>query len=204
MLALVALGMPVEAPGQEVQDVPTPGVQQQDVPKGDAANDRAPERAWSVALGMGARENPFSRSTAGETVAAVVAVANLRFPWKSTLLVEPELGLWVEEENRRPLASCSGLPCATRTHVANLGLNLIFAPRLGSWGTGRLGGGWAMNVQHDTGRPSLWAVAGGLNLQIGLDIDVSERAGVSVTARGDAVGRFALAKLYVGFRASRR
>jgi hypothetical protein len=203
MLALVALATPAGSPGQEVQSAPTRGVQERDAPQRDSASDRV-QRAWSVALGMGARENPFSGSTAGETLAALVAVANLRVPWKSNLVVEPELGLWVEEENRKPLATCSGLPCAARTHIVNLGLNLIFTPRLGSWATGRLGGGWAMNVQHDTGRPSLWAVAGGLNVQAGLDMDVAQRTGVVVTARGDAVGRFALAKLYLGLRTSLR
>jgi hypothetical protein len=148
-----------------------------------------------VGVGLGRRESPRIAET--DYGHAWVVRVSLRFRPERLLVVEPEIGYWQETRVRFPEDPARERSITTREFIA--GLNLLLRPRVGPIHL-RAGGGAGFVYYHDDEDPSATEVLLGVNLQLGAELDVSERIGVFGVVRGEAVGLGTSGMLYGGLR----
>jgi len=161
-------------------------------------NDRLKEDpGWSVLVGLGRRETVFSGLTGDRFANAISLTLSRNRRIGAVLAIEPEVGLWWEQRLR--FRDGSGRYFAYTTHLANGGVNLMLAPRLGRFRP-RAGIGLGLYVQVDTGtNPTSGIVTGG-NANLGAEVRLNDRVDIIAGVRGDLVGAWNTNRIQSGIR----
>jgi hypothetical protein len=165
-------------------------------------SDRIREGAgWSLLAGFGRRETVFSGFTGHRYVNAISMVLSKSRSIGPAIAIEPEVGLWWEQRIR--FRDSSGRSFAYTTHLANGGVNLIVAPRLGRVRP-FAGIGLGLYVQVDTGSNPASAIVTGGNASVGAEVKLSDRVAILAGVRGDLIGSWNTHRLQSGIRVRSR
>jgi hypothetical protein len=155
------------------------------------------DTGWSLLAGLGRRETVFSGFIGHRYVNAISLVLTNSRPIRGAIAIEPEVGLWWEERLR--FRDSSGRQFAYTTHLANGGVNLILAPRLGRFRP-RAGIGLGLYLQVDTGTNPASAIVTGGNASLGAAVRVSDRVDILAGIRGDLIGAWNTHRFQSGVR----